>query len=184
MNTEKSSSQLDNLFETFTASYRRVLIVFSAFVLILGTIFSFSLKKTSIPSFEGFLFGAAMGGVFGLLVLSFGFGQKLEISGNQINYSPHLLSTLLSGLRKRLIISEIKEVVLRLPKINQVATFAAINIRTENQEITFNPDLFDESTLQKLFLKLQQLNTNIQFDLYAVRIMKGVSGNRLFKTKV
>jgi len=169
---------------TFTASYKKVLIAFLAFVLILGTIFSFSLKKTSSPDLEGFLFGAATGAVFGLVVLFFRFGQRVKIFNNQVEYSPHLLSIFISKLSKRLVIPEVKEVALGLPKINQEATFAAINIRTDNQEITFNPDLFDEITLQKLFAKLQQLNPNILFDSYATRIIKGESGDKVFRIKV
>lgn len=170
--------------EVFAASYKKIFTVFSAFVLILGIVFSFSFNKGSSPDLEGFLVGVAVGSMFGLFVLFFGLGQRASIDNEFIRYSSNLLSVVFPNLKKSIRLNEVKEVSLGLPKMNQRATFAAINIRSNDKEITFNPDLFNESTLHRLFLQLQKSNPSISFDNYSSNIIAGKGSEPVFRKTV
>lgn len=62
-------------------------------------------------------------------------------------------------------------------------TYSAVNISSKDKEVTFNPDLFNDSTLKGLFLELKLLNPNIVFDKYSSNIMEiGKDGGVFFKS--
>jgi len=137
-------------------------------------------------SFElkGLGIGVVFGGLFALFPLVYGLGQKIDLSDKEISYSSNLLTLFISKYKKKLLLSEINEIRLGMPKINKNhTTFASINISTPYNEISFNPDLFSNITLHDLFLELKVRNQNIKLDNYSHNLIeKGKDSNVFRKT--
>jgi len=176
----------------YGSSVKSVLSLFFALVLIPGLLFGHLLKgnfpvvsdNKVLLYINGFEFGATVGAMFGVFVLFYGLGQKVLITEDEFIFSRNLLSLFVKRFRERIKISQIEEVILGLPKKHYRATFAAINIRSTDQEIAFNPDLFDRKTLQKMFADLNYRNSNIRFDQYGQALIRGESGEKVLALTV
>lgn len=122
--------------------------------------------------------------LFSLVVIYYGFGQEIEIKDSKIKFYSNLGSKFLEREKEGLPINEVLEVRLGTPRINKsMRTYSAVNISSKDKEVTFNPDLFNDSTLKDLFLELKLLNPNIVFDKYSSNIMGiGKDGGVFFKS--
>lgn len=110
--------------------------------------------------------------LFSLIPMYFGFGQEIEIKNSSVKFYANLGSKFLDKEKEGLPISEVKEVRLGTPSINKsMSTYGAVNIFSGDREVSFNPDLFNDSTLKDLFLELKRINPNIVFDKYSSNIM-------------
>lgn len=167
----------------YSSSKKRVLYVF--FVILISFVLTFSFAHEGFDVY-GLKLGLIFGTLMGLFPLFFGLGQTVFVENTKISYSSNLIDLLFrkSNL-KQININDIKFVGLGIPKMNKnVASFAAINISSEDKEITFNPDLFDTTTLKKLFSKLNSDNSNISFDKYSSAILEAEKPDKIFRKVV
>ena len=145
-------------------------------------IFAFGRGKFEL---YGLSLGVAFGLLFALFPLVYGFGQKVELTDKEISYSSSLLAVIISKFRKKLLLSEVDEIRLGISKFNKNnATFAAINISGKNDEISFNPDLFNNVTLQNLFQELKTQDPNIKLDNYALNLIEQGKDSGTFRKTV
>lgn len=161
--------------KSYSSSPTKVVFISSVIFTAICLVFTPSKGKFDLT---GLGLGATFGLLFALFPLVYGFGQKIKFTESEISYSSSLLACCISKFKKKLLISQIREVRLGTPKFSKYqATFAAINISSENDEITFNPDLFNNDTVQNLFQELKTRNPNIKFDNYSLNfIEKGKNG--------
>lgn len=161
--------------KTYSSSPTKVVFISAVIFIVICLVFTFSRGKFELNSLG---LGVTFGLLFALFPLVYGFGQKLELTDKEISYSSSLLALFISKFKKKLLLTQISEVRLGTPKFNKhQATFAAINISSENDEITFNPDLFNNVILQNLFQELKTRNPNIKFDDYSLNLIeKGKDG--------
>ncbi|KKQ40753.1 MAG: hypothetical protein US60_C0054G0012, partial [Microgenomates group bacterium GW2011_GWC1_37_8] len=168
--------------KSYSSSPKRVLLISAIIFVVMFLVFAFARGKFEL---YGLGLGAFFGALFALFPLVFGLGQKVELSDKEINYSSNLLALFISKFKKRLLLSGVDEVRLGIPKFNRnQATFAAINISTTNDEITFNPDMFDNTTLHNLFQELKTRNPNIKFDNYALNLIEQGKDGAVFRKTV
>lgn len=165
--------------KTFSSSQKKVLlitlVIFSV-IFIIFNVFVGKYEKT------GLVLGVAFGLVFAMFPLFYGLGQKIEVTDKEFIYSSNILVLFFSRLKKKLLISEIIEIRLGVPKFNKgLNTFAAINISTQKEEISFNPDLFDSTTMQNLILTLKLKNPHLKLDNYANSLMEQGKDGGLFR---
>ena len=168
--------------KVYRSSSKKILIVASVLFLVMLAVFSFARGSFEV---EGFKLGLFFGALPALLITFFGYGQVVKVSQTEVIYSSSLLTLLIDGLKVKIPVNELTEIRLGLPKINQTrATFAAINISSQDKEITFNPDLFDNGTLQSLFAEIKRLNESVKMDDYATSIMETGGDKGAFPKKV
>lgn len=165
---------------TFYSSIKKAFVAYSFIVLLLAVGFGFHNWRFELV---GFGWGALFGAILGLFVFILG-SQKISINNNYVTCGNSLFTMVSKKFGKSLELLKIREVRLGTPRFNNVATFAAINIATDNEEITFNPDLFKVSTLQNLFKELKLKNPHISFDNYSTTVMNGQSGQKIFAKRV
>lgn len=161
--------------KSYSSSITKVVFILAVIFTVICLVFTFSRGKFEL---NGLGLGAIFGLLFALFPLVFWFAQKVELTDREISCSSNLLALFIGKFKKKLLLSQICEVRLGIPKFNRhQATFAAINISSENDEITFNPDLFNKSTLHNLFQELKTKNPNIKFDTYSLNLIeKGEDG--------
>lgn len=166
---------------TYPISYRKVLIISVIMFGGLSLAFSFTPGQFDIESMK---MGMIIGGGFTLLLQMLVFGQKVEITGGEVIYYPNWIAWIVSTYKKKLILPGIREVRLGLPRKNkEKRTFAAINISSQNEEISFNPDLFDFLTLVALFKELRK-NQSIKFDEFSLKLMDRGDDRDSFRRQV
>jgi hypothetical protein len=167
--------------KSYSASRKKVLFISATVLVVLCLVFAFSRGKFEV---NGLGLGTIFGFLFALLLIIYGFGQKVELSKKEISYSSNSLALFINKFKKRLQLSEIIEIRLGIPKFNKNnATFAAVNIATTNEEISFNPDLFDNTTLRNLFRELRNQSPNIKLDDYTLNLIEG-KDDRVFQKMV
>lgn len=168
--------------KSYSSSVTKVVFISAVIFTVICLVFTFSRGKFEL---NGLGLGAIFGLLFALFPLVFGFGKKVELTDNEISYNSNLLVLFISKFKKKLLLSQISEVRLGTPKFNKLqATFTAINISSENEEITFNPDLFNNSTLHNLFQELKARNPNIKFDTYSLNLIEKVEDGGAFTKTV
>jgi hypothetical protein len=168
--------------QTYVPSVKKLLLVSAAFITTLSLAFAFA---RGFFDLGGLGLGAIAGGLFALFPAFYSLGVKIEITDRELRYSPHALALLINRLQKKVALGDITRVRLGLPRKNiHLATFAAINIVSPSGEITLNPDLFDPSTLHKLFRELQDKNPHINFDSYAQKLINNEEADGLFSKTV
>lgn len=168
--------------KSYSSSPQKVLLISAIIFIVMCLIFAFSRGKFEL---NGFGLGAILGALFALFPLVYGFGQRVELTDREISFSSNLLTLFISKFKKKLLLSEVDEIRLGIPKFNKnQATFAAINISTPNDEITFNPDLFDNEMLHDLFQALKTQNPNIKFDNYALNLVSQGKDSGVFRKTV
>lgn len=146
--------------------------------------FAVALSKGSFD-IAGLKLGMMIGAGLAVFPLFYGLGQRIEILKDEVVYSAHLGDLVVNNTKKRIPIMEVEEIRLGKPRINKfVNTFAAINISSKDKEITFNPDLFESSTLATLFRELGARNGKIKFDNYSLSMMEKGRDEGLFRKNV
>lgn len=164
----------------FSISWVRTIFVSLVLFTVLTLVFAFSKGHFEWYGFKWGMFFGAMFAVFPLMVL----GTRIEIDEYKVIFRRGILSLIFPKYYKSISLSSIKGVRLGLPQKNKAtSTFAAINIASVSDEISFNPDLFDRETLQSLFRSLKNSVPNIKLDNYAKNILENENGQgELIKT--
>lgn len=168
--------------QSYSSSHKKVFLISAIIFIVMCFIFAFARGSFEL---NGLGLGAIFGGLFALFPLMYGLGQKFDLTDKEIIYRSNLFALFISKFKKKLLIAEINEIRLGIPKSNiNRATFAAINISTSKDEITFNPDLFDNMTLHDLFQELRVRNSGIKFDNYALRLIGQGKDSNVFRKTV
>ena len=146
-------------------SKRKVFLVILVIFIFFCLVFSFTKGEFDPYGFEiGFVISTA----FSLVIVFNELGRHITITKDGVVYYPNMLNKLLREPASKILISQIKSIRLGLPRVNkQMSTFAAINISSDDKEISFNPDLYDNSVIQKLFKELKARNPKIKLDKYS-----------------
>ncbi len=167
--------------KVYSHSKAKVLTV--VFVIFCLLTFSMALTPKGFST-ENLTLSTILSTLFSLIPMYYGFGQEVEIKNSKIKFYSNLGSKFLDRDKEGLPINEVLEVRLGTPRINKsMRTYSAVNISSKDKEVTFNPDLFNDSTLKNLFLELKLLNPSIVFDKYSSNIMGiGKDGGVFFKS--
>lgn len=158
------------------------------YLLLLILVFCITIFSNARGHFEiyGFWLGTIFGLLFGSFLVFVGLGQRIIIDNEVVSYASNLFQLIfkLPGLRN-MNIEDIEEVRLGIPRINKnMTTMAAINISSSNDEISFNPDLFENRTIVSLLRKLRDGNPQIKFDQYSTSLMLAGNDNHRLRTTV
>jgi len=164
----------------FLISWHKTIVVSFTIFIVLSLVFAFARGRFEL---YGLTWGMLIGSLFGAFPLM-ALGTRIEVNENEVRFCGGVLSLIFPKKCKSILLSSVREVRLGLPKINKgMSTFAAINISSEKDEITFNPDLFRKQTLMDLFRHLKNRAPNIRFDKYSQKMLeRGVGHSELIGT--
>ncbi len=157
---------------TYHQSYRKLFLLTICILVFFSVIFAFSRTNFDISGL-GLGFGIGVG--FAMLIALLGYGQQLEVNEKEIKFYQNFLSKIIGKQTTNLPITELDTIRYGSPQMNNMNTFLAINISTKTGEISFNPDLFEKTTIGNLFRKIKELNARVVFDELAIEVMKSDS---------